>query len=121
MPTPRGRCRLAPTVEDRRPPLPPLSRTAPHYSGPGRKGVRPEPRHPGAAELKRRAQRPMGTTAPEEGEVLPSGARGGGAGGGARTPGGAFQGGRAGWLRGRGPGGWGLGLAPRPGELGVGG
>lgn len=60
VPTPRGRCRLALTVGDRRPPLPPLSRTAPHYTGLGRKGVRPGPRHPGAAQLKRRAQQPVG-------------------------------------------------------------
>lgn len=113
-PRPEGAADWRPqSKSDARPP--PLSRTAPHYTGPGRKGVRPGPRHPGAAELKRRAQRPVGTTAPEEGAVLPSGARGGGAGGGARIPGvgrskGAGLGGSGGGVLGGGDWGW-------PGDL----
>lgn len=88
VPTPRGRCRLALTVGDRRPPLPPLSRTAPHYAGLGRKGVRPGPRHPGAAQLKRRAQQPVGdhSSAGRRGSPVSRSEMGRGRGG-ARAPG----------------------------------
>lgn len=117
--TPRGRCRLAATVQDQLPPFQPLSRTAPQCPGPGRKRVHPGPHYSRAAELKRREPLPARLVAQETSATLTG--RCGRGRGGARAPGWGDRRGRAGWLRGRGPGGWGLGLAGRPGELGVGG
>ena len=108
--TPRGRCRLAATVEDQLPPLQPVSRTAPQCPGPGRKRVHPGPHHPGAADLKRREPLPARPTAQETSETLtPRCARGRG---GARAPGWGDRRGRAGWLGGRGPGEVGTGAGP---------
>ena len=124
MSAPRGRCRLEPRVDDQLPPLPPLSRAEPPNPGPGRQGLRPASTtgEPGGRGAERPGSHgPRGTRAPQVGEASAP-CRGPGAGlrcsgWGVPWPG---SGGRASWLRGRGPRGVGTKAGPETWRAGGG-